>query len=294
MVVKALKKKLKQVLGASERQPVIEGPRVIVIHNHIFKNAGSTIDWALHNNFGKDFIDHRDNASMRNGASYLGPYLCENKHIKALSTHHWILPLPELPNTRLLKIMMFRDPIERVTSVYNFERKQAAGTTPGVDQARKLNLRDYILWRMTPQAGATIRNYHVRKTLPPRKARQEDISEQEMNMSKRFVESVEMLGLVERFDESMVLFEETLKSNYPGIDLSHIPQNIGQNVKESRQARIERLRVETGEDVFQLLLEKNQADIELYEWAEKEVASRIAKIPNFPEKLADFESRCNA
>lgn len=267
---------------------------MVIIHNHIFKNAGSTIDWALHKNFGKAFIDHRDNASMMKGASYLGPYLNENKCIEALSTHHWTLPLPELPNTLLLKIMMFRHPIERVTSVYNFERKHAEGTTPGVDQARKLNLRDYILWRMTPQAGATIRNFHVRRTLPPRKVGHEAISEQDMDASKQFVASVEMLGLVERFDESMVLFEESLKGDFPGIDLSYISQNIGQNVEESRQARIERLRVEIGEDVFQLLLEKNRADIGLYEWAEKEFASRIAIVPHFQKKLADFESRCNA
>ncbi len=281
------KNKLKRISGQSNEQ------RVILIHNHLFKNAGTTIDWALEKNFGKSFIDHRDDVSMRKGASYLGPYIDENRKIRALSTHHLTYPLPILPNTRLVNIMMFRHPIERVTSVYKFEKNYPEVLTLGVEKARQLNLRDYILWRMTPQAGATIRNFHIRKTLPPRKSNQEDINDQDFANSKQLVATIEMLGLVEKFDESMVLFEEFMKFQiHRSIDLAYIPQNIGQVEKGSSQSRLDRLKLEIGEDVYNLLIEKNKPDILLYEWVCEEFTKRTEAVPDFQAKLAKFKSRC--
>lgn len=272
----------------------IRGQRVVILHNHIFKNAGTTIDWALENNFRKAFVDHRDDDLMRQGASYLGPYLSNNKHITALSSHHLTMPLPELANTRLLMIMMFRHPIERVTSVYNFERDQVSDTHPGVIHARKYSLRDYVIWRMRPEAGATIRNFQVRKILPPMEIGQEIISDIEMAKVKNQLKEIELLGLVRRFDESMVLFEECLSSIFPHIDLSYVAQNVGQKASLTQEARLERLRAEIGSKTYDLLVENNQQDLQLLSFAEKEVESRISKVTNFAEKLANFRARCAA
>jgi len=94
--------------------------RVVIIHNHLFKNAGTTIDFSLKANFGEKFVDHRDDAAMAEGPNYLGPYLEKNPDIVALSTHTLVLPLPSLDGMYLPMIMMLRHPIERVTSIYHF------------------------------------------------------------------------------------------------------------------------------------------------------------------------------
>lgn len=270
------------------------GSRVVVLHNHIFKNAGSTIDWALEKNFGSAFVDHREDNLMRQGASYLELYLLKNSHIKALSSHHLTMPLPELSNVRMLTIMMFRHPIERVTSVYNFERAQESDTHPGVIHARKFPLREYIHWRMKPEVGATIRNFQARKMLPPRKIGQEIISDAEMNKITRQLSEMEMIGLVERFDESMVLFEECLRQIYPQIDLSYVAQNVGQKASEKKETRLERLESEIGGETYDLLLKNNQQDLLLFEIAQEEVDSRISRTQDFAGKLAEFRSRCSA
>lgn len=272
----------------------MRGERVIVLHNHIFKNAGSTIDWALENYFRKAFVDHRDDDLMRQGASYLGSYLSINKHITALSSHHLTMPLPELANVRLLMIMMFRHPIERVISAYNFERDQISDTHPGVIHARKYSLRDYILWRMRPEVGPTIRNFQVRKMLPPRKIGQEKISADEMSKATNQLKEIELLGLVGRFDESMVLFEECLSRIFPQIDLSYIAQNVSREASLTQEARLERLRETIGDEIYDVLLENNQQDIQLLSFAEEEVESRISKIDGFVEKLENFRARCAA
>ena len=266
--------------------------RVVVIHNHLFKNAGSTIDWALKKNFGSSFVDHRQDDLMRQGASYLGPYLEAKTKVAALSTHHLVLPLPVLKNIRLLVMTMFRHPIERVTSVYNFERKQKCNSTPGVIHARKLTIGDYIRWRLKPEVGATIRNFHSRRMLPFRKPQREDLSFSDSEFIKVSVKNMDMLGIVDRFDESMVLFEETLRKHFPDIDLSYTAQNIGQKADESRETRLAWLEAEIGRGTYDLLVQKNKHDIELYDFMSEEFQRRVDGVEDFAKKLESFKTRC--
>ena len=282
-------KLIRRIRRAGSRES--EKPRIVVIHNHVFKNAGTTLDWALKRTFGNHFVDHRDNDLMRQGADYLGPYLQENPNILALSTHHLVFPLPQLDNIELKQLMMFRHPIERVSSVYHFERNQIIDT-PGTIHARKLSLGDYITWRMRSDVGATIRNNHARKMLPPRKLGQERLEESEMRTLKSHLLNLDMLGLVERFDESLVLFEEFLRRYFPKIDLSYVPQNIRQAEQSNLEGRLAKLKLEIGEDVFEMLEKNNEADLQLYRWAKLEFQGRVLAVPNVQEKLSTLGARC--
>lgn len=47
------------------------GKRDIILHSHIFKNAGTTFDYSLEKNFGKNFIDHRDDIELYKLANQL-------------------------------------------------------------------------------------------------------------------------------------------------------------------------------------------------------------------------------
>jgi hypothetical protein len=132
----------------------------------------------------------------------------------------------------------------------------------------------------------------VRKALPPRKLSQEIISEQDMVNARQFVLSVEMLGLVERFDESMVLFEEKLKKIFPYIDLSYVAQNVGQEASEKQEVRLERLKAEIGDETYELLVKSNQKDLQLLAFVGEEFESRISRIKAFSKKLISFQARC--
>jgi len=266
--------------------------RVVVIHNHLFKNAGSSIDWALKKNFSSSFVDHRQDDLMRQGASYLGPYLEGKVKVRALSTHHLVLPLPELKKVHLLVMTMFRHPIERVTSVYNFERKQKCNSTPGVIHARKLPIADYIRWRLRPEVGGTIRNFHARRMLPFKKSCREDFCFSDIELIEASVKNMDMLGIVDKFDESMVLFEETLRKYFSDIDLSYVPQNIGQKVGESKEARLAWLEAEIGRETYELLVQRNKHDIGLYDYIQEEFQRRVDGVENFSEKLESFKKRC--
>lgn len=269
------------------------GKRNIIIHNHLFKNAGSTIDWALKRNFGKDFVDHRDDENMRRGAEYLDPYLADHQTLKALSTHHLILPLPVVENARLMMVIMLRHPIERVQSVYNYERKQKHASTPGAIHARKYNLKEYVEWRMRPDIGETIRNFHTARCLYRHEYTYKDgIGDKQFARAVETIRSTEMIGLVERFDESIVLFEECLRSFFPEIDLSYRIQNVGTSKNVPREERVDTLRKEIGEATFAKLVENNSWDLKLYEIAFEEFTARVEKTTDFAQKLEDFRERC--
>lgn len=287
--------RLKRQIAGYKPQPCVPvgAERVIVVHSHIFKNAGSTIDWALKRNFGDGFMDHRDDAEMRKGPAYLGPYLAEAPHILALSSHHIKPPLPVVAGARLLAAMMFRHPIERVTSVYNFEKRQIPANTPGARFASTHTLGEYVEWRMRFDVPPTIRNFHVYRSLPLPADWRRSVTADELEHAQDFVRSVPLLGVVARFNESMVLFEEVLRQFYPDIDLSYTPQNVGQPPR-SLEERIDTLRAEIADDVFRLLCERNAMDMRLYETAQRVFEERLAGIAHLDMRVADFERRCAA
>jgi hypothetical protein len=270
----------------------VKDQRTVIIHNHVFKNAGSTIDWALSNNFKKSFVDHRDDENMRKEPEYLNRYLLEHPNILALSSHHLRLPLSKSKNLRLITIMMFRHPIERVSSVYNFEKKQVDADTLGARFARTHNLKEYVLWRMRNEVPPTIRNFHVFRTLAGAVSWQKQFCDVELVKAKRYVDSLELLGLVERFDESMVYFEKILSTIYPNIDLSYKIQNVGQKLQESQDSRIDKLKCEIGAEAYKLLVDRNQVDLELYQYAKRIFEERLNHLSVGSTYMEDFSKRC--
>ena len=51
--------------------------RHVILHGHIFKNAGTSFDWSLERSFGEAFVDHREDKLMREG---------RDKHLEAFLT----------------------------------------------------------------------------------------------------------------------------------------------------------------------------------------------------------------
>ena len=181
--------------------------RQLLLHAHMFKNAGSSLDQSLRRSFGDAFTDHRDDDAMRGGAAYLGPYIENHAGLRALSSHWITFPLPTLPGVSIHLAMLFRDPLERILSVYRFERRQP-GDSPGVERARRLGFRDYVAWRLEEGVGPVIRNYHTRYCSGDYHGTDLEAMYQQ---AVETLDSTQLLGLVHRYDESMVLFEYLLE-----------------------------------------------------------------------------------
>jgi len=128
--------------------------------------------------------------------------------------------------------------------------------------------------------------------LPYKKSCREDFCFSDIELIEASVKNMDMLGIVDKFDESMVLFEETLRKYFSDIDLSYVPQNIGQKVGESKEARLAWLEAEIGRETYELLVQRNKHDIGLYDYIQEEFQRRVDGVENFSEKLESFKKRC--
>lgn len=265
--------------------------RNILVHGHIFKNAGTTLDWCLKRHFGSGFLDHRDDKPMRtDGADYLGPFLLSNPKLMAISSHHLCYPLPELTGVTLHAIYLFRHPIERVLSVYEFERQQRA-QTPGAVNAKRMDITEYIRWRLTPESGATIRNYHVRYLAGLHRASKRALTNDDYEIAQANLHERARIGLVERYDESFVEFEYALQDAFQ-LDLANVPQNVNTARAERAEDRVVELRARLGEPLFREVEAANELDLSLYAEAKDLLDQRTVSIPCFDESLREFRARC--
>lgn len=259
---------------------------ITIIHAHIFKNAGSTIDWILEKNFGQSFHDNREDQRMRSEHDYLAKILRDND-FKAISSHSMPLPIKPIEGHILNIIVMLRHPLLRIRSVYDFEHKQKADTL-GAIHAKKYSFSEYVAWRMKPEVPPTIRNIQTRYLTHNSVPRVESMGAEHLESAIDFIKKNPLIGIVEDFDQSMVIFHNELKSHFPKISFSYKKQNVTQTKQLSAEQKIDQLKSELGTDLYNKVLEKNQLDIQLYQRALSIVEQRFKEIDPNGELLKKF------
>ena len=102
------------------------------------------------------------------------------------------------------------------------------------------------------------------------------------------------IGLVERYNESLVVIEDALGEYFPGLDLSYgSPLNV--HKQGSGAMAVQHTRdLEIGTDLAEDLSKMGTWSDGIYDRVRKELDFRISCVSNFCVKLKDFESRCRA
>lgn len=235
--------------------------RKVILHGHMFKNAGTSVDKLLLDNFGKAFVDHRDDVKMQHGRqSYLMDLLQKNKKIRALSSHHLPLPLEPVPDIDLLFIIMLRHPIVRVGSVYRFEKIQKRDT-PGAIAAKKYNFQDYIRWRLDVRP-VVISNYFVQYCTSTLKANTS--LQDRYHSALNFTTHTAFTGIVEHFDSSMVFIKDKIETSGGKFMIKSVRENITDTRKEPLERKLSKLQTKLGDALYDELVSVNAYDIALY------------------------------
>lgn len=274
--------------GTKNGQRTLSKPRPVIVHCHLFKNAGSTLDWSLGRYFGSSFIDHRNDEDMRRGAAFLGPYIANHPDLSAISSHHVRFPLPVSDDYRTLPIIALRHPIDRARSVYEFERRQESDT-PGAKAAKSLSFVEYIRWRMRPDVAPTLRNFHCSFCTGDFDSR---IGEQHYLDSVTLLANTPLLVIVERYDESMLLLERQLREYFPSIDLSYVPQNVTPGRTGDLGERVESVIRELGPELGREFQEQNHWDMKLYNDALAIMVERLGALGDAERLWENFRLRC--
>jgi len=266
--------------------------RDIIIHIHIFKNGGTTFDNILRNNFGEEFIEHRDDTKLREDSDFIKKFAILNPTMKAFSSHAVYYRPENFDSVKFHNIVFIRHPIERMKSVYNFERLQPSETSLGAQKAKELDFSEYISWRMQNDAPATVRNSQS-IFLAGKGPRISMVTPTVFASASSNLLKNDFTGIVDRYEESMVVLEEQLQPIFGDIDLSFIKANVtDDDTDRSTQEKVEDILASLPKKLAEKAIEKNLYDMKLYKMVNELLDIKISTIADFENKLENFRYRC--
>lgn len=260
----------------------------MIVHIHIFKNAGTTIEWILGNNFGErartfDGKDPQGTISSRDLMDFLSKY----PDTLAVSSHHLRFPLTDHHNYNFLPIFFVRHPIDRAFSIHSYFKRRTDDYI-FTEKAKTLPLKGFIEWQLESNYK-TIKNFQV--IAISKNDNFANVETSDIDVATERFRNSELTGIVERMDESLVVAEHYLKPIFNNIDLSYIKQNISPDRIGSLNEKIESGKTSIGDSLMNRLIEVNKLDFELYSITNKILDDRIVQIDNFDSKLLDFKDR---
>jgi hypothetical protein len=230
--------------------------RTVVIHYHVFKNAGTSVDKALQSAFGQAWAGFEGNGRKVTPAE-LADYVLENDAVTVVSSHLAHLPVPEIPGVRVVPVIFVRHPLDRIRSSYDFERIQQVDT-PGAKAAKELDLKGYIAWRLGIGDRA-VRNLHTWRL------GMGGNGPTELDRALDTIRRLPFVGLVERYQESLDRLTRLLGDEFPGLTLEPLHYNRTADETSDLEGRLARLRDELGEEGFDALRRANQDDLVLWD-----------------------------
>ena len=280
--------------------PIIYLMRTVCIHFHIFKNAGHSIEWSLEKYFKKNFAQEAY-GSHSGGIIPIQSvidYLKKNRKIVVFSSHHIRFPIPSEPSLQFIPIIFIRHPIDRAFSEYTFTKRNPYNKGKFSDHAKSMNLKDYVQWNLENKtrlmSNSQLQFLSDDSIKTPSLRLDSAIQRIKTSfLAVRLASAGPIVGIVDRFDESMVLAEEYLKNFFPEIDLSYKKKNISNERKGSLEERLESGRAEIGDELMDQLIKKNQKDFKIFSTVNEQLDIQIRQIEDFEKKLSEFKKRCN-
>lgn len=251
--------------------------RNVIVHYHLFKNAGSSIDHLLKFNFDDKWMAYdSDSANGIIPCEGLEKLIAENPEINAFSSHQIIPPLPKIDGN-VYPIVVLRDPIDRVKSAYLFEQQKQLG----LDKP-KGTLEEYIKSKFRNRRHNSIEEFQVIRLSNKYENRFQNHdtidSDELLENAKKFIESLSFIGIVDDFDRSVELLIDFVKPAFPDFKAREFKANVLQDLSLSQQEKRQQIESELSAEVFEELLDRNRLDESLYQlgkahfeklWAQK-------------------------
>jgi hypothetical protein len=239
--------------------------RKIILHYHLFKNAGTSLDAAFKENFflkaGKWVTNEFPSAAEANRKG-VKEWIEENPDAICFSSHTAILPPPVLKDVKVFPVIFVRHPIDRIASAYRFEHTQD-NEGFGAVLARNTSFSGYVETRLSIPYDRQCRNFHTSRL----SSMFHDSTNTELHRAKDAVEELPFVGLVERFSQSLKRLEQLLRNEgFDQIELKPVAKNVSLKKKMTLKEKLEAIEEQLGPDVFKKLIDANRDDIELFEY----------------------------
>lgn len=255
--------------------------RRILVHAHIYKNAGTSVDRLLEESFGRRWAALEQNGRgewLR--SDDLAAFVRNHPDIVAVSSHSTFLTWPNLI-PEALPIVFLRHPIDRALSVYDFARRDP--TQPDHIHARDGSFRDYVTWALRSRdGGAVVRNYQVTH-LSEAPIRAGNVwyarpTPCDLRHARSLLASWPSVGVVRRFGESIAQFQDAYLPFLPALKLRDVHHNEAATGFATEQDAISYAQEALGTSLFDDLCEANDLDLDLYGFAAGLCDTRIKAV----------------
>ena len=206
--------------------------RTIILHYHLFKNAGTSLDLILKRNFGQRWVTAEfPNQGLARNTAQVADWIRAHPDAVAFSSHTAQGPIPQIDGVRIISVMFLRDPIARIRSAYAFERLQEAQTW-GAELARTHDFAGYVNAQLNRPGDRQCRNCQTCRMamlVPPVNA-----ADPELPRALRGLALLSCVGLVEEFDRSVARLAQLLQPAYPAFHWTPVRANT--TAKAAHQA----------------------------------------------------------
>ena len=223
------------------------GERTIILHYHLFKNAGTSVDAILKRNFGDRWVTREFGEAGSNNTAQVEAWISETPEAVAYSSHTMLGPIPQVAGVRVISLVLLRDPIARIKSAYRFERAQKADTW-GARLAKEHDFEGYVRARLERPADRQCRNfqtYRLALFAPGPGA--------ELDRATAALDLLSVVGRVEAFDLAMERLRGLTGDAFPAFQAPATRANVSEETSGESGA----------EAVMELLEAENRADQDL-------------------------------
>ncbi len=256
-----------------------------LLHLHGFKCAGTTFIWSLERATAGNVLYLESPASgdrldWRLARDYindqaLGPQAGPDGPPLAVTSH--LITMPPPGAVARLKVAFLREPMARIASAYRFQTRVQESVKPMpfaqyIDGLVRSTLANFQTRHLSPQEPA---DWRLRQGWA---ARPELI---DLGREDLFV------GLVERYDESIVALEHQLEEMGMPLDLAY-PEAKNTTRPNSQNGRGGL----PGENPHGLFV--TELDLSLYRRAELRLDERLSVVPDLERRLGAFQQRRQA
>lgn len=262
--------------------------RFVLLHYHFFKNAGSTIEEILAHSFFENYArldtEHFDGVvTQEDLISFLG----RHPGMKAVSSHQFRYPVPQVPGYIFFDLCFLRDPLDRIRSMYDYFREKPVPGEPASDLASEQSIGGFITG-LVKHHSYRVSNVQVNMLAngivndPPADA--------DLVRAIQVMLKTSFVGVVDCFQESLIAGQYFLRPVFPNLALAQEPANVSNGFENALQVRTEKFRQACDPDVYAELVRLNALDSELVNRARAEVHRRFLMVPDGPARLAELQA----
>lgn len=255
----------------------VTSPLHILLHLHIFKNAGTSFDRSLRQLFGYKLIAYdTEHAGGKISIAQLAELQQANPNARAITSHQVSLPVPVYEGVIFHPVFFLRNPIERIQSCYHFEKDVQKLMTEDISMEqyvrRSLNNPSINACFGIQLATIADNRYFTHWN-------RSEITDVVINNALNNLQIARCFGVVDRFDESVQYIAHRMKQFFP--EFNQAVQTKKHNVSSASQDiddKVAYVKDSLSAQTYQSLLEELQPEILLYDKAKEVFNNRYNQL----------------